>query len=82
MSITNGVWHDAELDPPMADQMNKTVLIVKENKNGSRVITFGSFNGTVLHVGSMKWDGQWNTNNGKGTVLYWMPLPKIPEVEA
>ena len=81
MSTANGVWHDAKLDPPGAGDMNKTVLIVKQNKNGEKVITFGSFRGSVLHPGSMTWDGTWTTNNGKGEVLYWMPLPKIPEVE-
>ena len=79
MSLINGVWHDANLDPPMAEDMNKTVLIVKQNKNGDKVITFGSFNGTVLHPAAMRWEGKWSTNNGKGEVLYWMPLPKIPE---
>lgn len=81
MSITNGVWHDAKLDPPKADEMHKTVLIVKQNKNGEKVITFGNFSGTVLHPGSMTWEGTWSTNNGKGEVLYWMPLPKIPGEE-
>lgn len=81
MSLTNGVWHDAKLDPPNADNMNRTVLIVKQNKNGSKVITFGSFTGKVLHPAGMNWEGCWNTNNGKGEVLYWMPLPKIPGEE-
>lgn len=79
MSIKNGVWHDAILDPPNSEHMHKTVLIVKQNKNGEKVITFGSFHGVVLHPISGVWEGTWSTNNGKGTVLYWMPLPKIPE---
>ena len=79
MSMKNGVWHDAKQDPPRADQMNETVLIVKQNKNGERVITFGSYNGTVLHPISNVWEGTWSTNNGKGEVLYWMPLPKITD---
>lgn len=80
MSIANGVWHNAIVDPPnSAKDINKTVLIVKANKSGERMITFGSYNASTYHPISGKWDGAWSTNNGKGTVLYWMPLPKIPE---
>lgn len=74
MSIKNGVWHDAVTDPPHGDQINKTVLIVKANKSGQRSITFGAY------MASTQWEGTWTTNNGKGTVLYWLPLPEIPEV--
>lgn len=74
MSVKNGVWHDAEIDPPGADHINKTVLIVKELKSGERTITFGSY------MASERWGDKWTTNNGRGKVVYWMPLPKIPEV--
>jgi len=80
MSTVNGVWHDAKLDPPGAKDINKTVLIVKANKNGDRVITFGAFMANTYKPISHRWEGTWTTNNGKGDVLYWMPLPKIPEV--
>jgi hypothetical protein len=76
MSIKNGVWHDAKLDPPSYEHSNKTVLIVKAQKSGQRVITFGAYN---ISFEKPRWEGTWSTNNGKGTVLYWMPLPKIPE---
>lgn len=79
MSTKNGVWHDAVTDPPSHDHINETVLIVKANKSGQRVITFGSYNASTYRPISQQWDGTWSTNNGKGTVLYWMPLPKIPE---
>ena len=72
MSIVNGVWHDAKQDPPARAHVNKTVLIVKANKNGDRSIAFGAY----MNCGSLY---SWTTNNGKGEVLYWMPLPKIPE---
>ena len=78
MSLINGVWHDAKLDPPGAFEANKTVLIVKQNKNGEKVITFGVYNG-VVHASSMLVEGTWSTNNGKGEVLYWAPIPKIPD---
>lgn len=78
MSIKNGVWSDAELDPPRAEEMNKPVLIVKESKSGDRTIAFGSYNGHV-HPGETCPAGTWSTNNGKGHVLWWMPLPRIPD---
>ena len=79
MEIKNGVWHSAELDPPRADDINKTVLIVKQNKNGEKQITFGKFISSCYKPIGGRWEGYWSTNNGKGDVLYWMPLPKIPE---
>ena len=68
MSVRNGVWHDAQLDPPAGELVCKTVLIVKETKGGDRKIAFGAYMGNG-----------WTTNNGLGKVLWWMPLPKIPE---
>lgn len=64
------VWHDAELDPPGKADGWQQVLIVKENKSGERVICFGAY----------LWETKtWSTNNGKGIVRYWMPMPKMPE---
>lgn len=74
MSLVNGIWHDPELDPPRGELENKTVLIVKENKVKERTINFGAY--MVYSDGH----GEWTTNNGKGKVLWWMPLPKIPEI--
>ena len=78
MSIKNGVWHDAKIDPPGADYVNKHVLIVKENKAGDRSISFGAYMSSIYKPMSKRWEGTWTTSNGKGTVLYWMTLPKIP----
>ena len=69
MSTRNGVWHDAQLDPPAGELVCKTVLIVKQSKNGDKKICFGTYMDR----------GVWTTNNGLGRVLWWMPLPKIPE---
>ena len=74
MSVRNGVWHDAQLDPPAGELVCKTVLIVKANKSGKRVICFGAWMSDGTGLG-----GRWTPNNGLGSVLYWMPLPKIPE---
>ncbi len=71
MSMSNGVWHDAETDPPTGQLKNHTVLIVKANKAGDRTIAFGAY----MECGTTD---KWITNNGKGSVLYWMPLPKVP----
>lgn len=79
MSLKNGVWHDAKLDPPGADHVNKTVLIVKADKSGERSINFGRYMSNQYMPISKHWEGSWVTNNGKGIVLYWMPLPTIPE---
>lgn len=79
MSLKNGVWHDAELDPPGAAEGWQHVLIVKENKSGERVITFGAFLQMEYDPVTHKYSGVWTTNNGKGKVLYWMPLPEMPE---
>ena len=46
MSIKNGVWHDAKMDPPGADYVNKPVLAV-------RIIGTGK-------APSCTWDGKWN----------------------
>lgn len=81
MSLKNGVWYDAALDPPGAEHINKQVLIVKESKAGDRSISFGKYMSNMLMPIAKRWVGTWTTSNGKGTVLYWMPLPKIPEKE-
>lgn len=78
MSIKNGVWHDAKMDPPGTEHVNTKVLIVKESKAGDRSISFGKYMSNMYMPISKRWFGTWTTSNGKGTVLYWMPLPKIP----
>lgn len=56
MSLINGVWHDAKLDPPKDGEM---VLCVWRMKNGSRIISMSQLRNDDL--------------------LYWMPLPKMPD---
>lgn len=73
-----GVWHDTKLDPPGAEHINKPVLSVREIGEGKRAhiqIDLSIYNAVVLKVPSCRWDGKWN----KRGVIYWMPLPKIPE---
>ena len=70
MSIVNGVWHDAKLDPPPDSEQ---VLCVKENKKGLRSLCFGT------HWKDRQWDGGWVTGGGCNNVIFWMPLPKIPQ---
>ena len=71
MSLINGVWHDAKLDPPQQHESWIWIrcLIVKQLSSGEKKIDFANY-----HYGV-----GWVTSNGKGEVLYWAPLPKIPE---
>ena len=73
MSIVNGVWHDARLDPP---KDGVRVLCVKENKAGKRDYCFGT------RWADRQWDDGRVTGGGCNNVILWTPLPKIPEVEA
>ena len=75
MSILNGVWHDARLDPPPDSAQ---VLCVKENKKGYRSLCFGSYWPERGHTDL--YDDRWVTGGGCNNVIFWMPLPKIPEV--
>lgn len=78
MSIKNGVWHDAKLDPPGAEHINKVVLSVREigeGKRAYRIIDLSICNANPMGAPSCKMEGKWN----KRGVIYWMPLPEIPE---
>lgn len=78
MSVKNGVWHDANQDPPGAEHVNKVVLVVRqigEGKRAERKIDFGIFNASVMRAPSCTWEGKWN----KRGVIYWMPLPDLPD---
>ena len=70
MSLVNGVWHDAITDPP---KDGKQVLCVKELKSGTRTLCFGT------HWADRPYDNGWITGGGNNNVIFWMPLPKIPE---
>lgn len=74
MSINNGVWHDAVLDPPPAGEQ---VLCVKQNQAGRRTLCFGSYWPERKH--DERFDDRWVTGGSCKNILFWMPLPKIPE---
>lgn len=67
-TLKYGVWHDVRMNLPPKSDTWVQVLIVKQLKSGERKIEIGQY---LESVG-------WVTSNGKGKVLYWAPLPKIP----
>jgi len=69
------MWHDAKLDPPGKQLQYQTVLVVKKKMNGSTDVTFGKYMPEYAGLPT-----RWSTANGKGEVIFWMPIPKIPEV--
>lgn len=71
MSAKNGVWHDAKLDPPPDSER---VLCVKQTKNGNKDICFGAY------CAWRDYGTGWVTSGSCDNVIFWMPLPKIPEV--
>lgn len=80
MSVRNGVWHDARIDTPGAGNINTALLVIREIGSGNKKCyryDFGIYNASVLKVGggNMNWDGKWNKKN----VIFWMPLPEMPE---
>lgn len=74
MSLKNGVWHDALLDPPKESEL---VLCVKENQKGHRNLCFGSYWPERYH--DDRYDDRWVTSGGCRNIIWWMPLPKVPE---
>lgn len=81
VSVKCGAWYKAEAKKPKG---NERVLCVKELKSGRREMCFGYFDQyasewdpekRMFVVGS----GKWVTGGGNNNVLYWMPLPKMPE---
>lgn len=84
MSLINGVWHDAKLDPPP---------IVEEDVRGNLTLSADVLVVCVSHPDEYKYvcidkyslSGKWlmagvDFEDGTITeVLFWMPLPKIPE---
>ena len=80
MSVKNGVWHDAMMDPPGAEHVNNTVLVVREIGEGKRAyrkIDFAIYNSFVMKAPSCTWAGKWN----KRGVIFWMPMPDLPGEE-
>ena len=73
MSIVNGVWHNALMDPPGVGYVNDAVLSVREIGQGSRA--YRKIDISIYSAAENK-PGSWN----KRGVILWMPLPKIPEI--
>ena len=67
-----GTWRKADVDFPRDGQQ---VLCVKELKNGSRTMCFGT------HWMDRQYDCGWVTGGGNNNVIAWMTLPEIPEGE-
>jgi len=81
VSTKNGVWHDAVTDPPENDVL---VLAVKQLKNGTRDICLARCQRDFEYfdyVTGVKAKKDWWICGGNNNILYWMPLPKMPEVE-
>lgn len=58
---------------------NQSVLVVKQLKNGQPSIGFGSYNADFINwKGEL--DPQWVTSGGCQNVVYWMPVPEVPEM--
>lgn len=79
MSVINGVWHSAAIELPTE---NETVLAVKELKNGTRDICLARcipFYERYNQVTREKEIGPYWITGGNNNILYWMPLPKMPE---
>ena len=79
MSIVNGVWHDARVELPAG---HVSVLIVKQLKSGRREIGIGYCIPEYTHhdyvTGEDVTEPYW-VCGGNNNIIYWMPLPKIPE---
>jgi hypothetical protein len=79
MSVKNGVWHDAHLDPP---ESNTVVLAIKQLKNGTRDIClarcFRDYAWRNPATGVIITEDRWCCG-GNNNIIYWMPLPEIPE---
>jgi hypothetical protein len=65
-----GTWRNAKTDFP---RDGLQVLCIKELKNGSRTMCFGS------HWMNRQYDNGWITGGGNNNVIMWMTLPEIPD---
>jgi hypothetical protein len=76
MSVKNGVWHNAILDPP---EDGVKVLCLRPTKGGYDYC-LGVKYSFENQDATDKWD-RWYTLGGDYDVIWWTPLPKIPEVK-
>ena len=65
-----GTWRNAKKDFP---RDGVQVLCIKELKDGSRRMCFGT------HWQDRQYDNGWVTRGGNNNVILWMTLPEIPE---
>lgn len=78
----SGAWINAALETPRnADP----VLCVKQLQSGRREICIGHWHADLREydykAGKLLHEGRWVTTGGNNNVIFWMPLPKIPEVK-
>ena len=73
--MTDRTWHNVKTDPPTP---GVRVLCVKLPKNGHKDLCFGAW----YEPSDIYPEGNWVTSGSCNNVIYWMPLPKIPEEEA
>ena len=74
MSIKNGVWHDANLDPPPDNALALGVRRLSDSKDYCFVRYEGD--GRGWHIATDDCMEKADDNE----VLFWMPLPKIPTI--
>ena len=79
MSIKNGVWHDARMNPPEDSQ---TVLAIKQLKDGTRdyclAYCMRNYKWKNPATGVIIYEDRW-VCGGNNNIIYWMPLPGMPE---
>ena len=68
-----GTWRNAKKNFP---RDGLQVLCIKELKNGSRTMCFGT------HYMDREYANGWVTGGGNNNVILWMTLPEIPEIPA
>ena len=87
--VVNGVWHDAKIDPPPTNKEKDVHGKLSFSERVLTVVRYECKDGTEwtdVWIDQYTKDGKWliadvPDDEIKGTVLFWMPLPKIPEVE-
>ena len=65
-----GIWKNAKDHKP---QNGQRVLCIKELKNGTWSMCFGSY------WKDRQYDDGWATGGGNNNVILWMQLPEMPE---
>lgn len=82
MDAKYGVWFESSTALPPD---NVAVLAVKETKNGNRDLCFARYFADRPRYdayGDVIGYGAWITSGSCNNIVYWMPLPEIPQREA